>query len=86
MSTRYISVLLSPDLAASVLGISLRSTERSQQPVELGAISAAESDSEVRALPGGQQLELVLGYFRTEAWRMFTSQVKAERQSPVGSR
>jgi hypothetical protein len=58
------AVHLSPPLARScpsVLGISLRSTERSQQPIELGAISAAESDSEVRALPGGQQLELVLG-------------------------
>jgi hypothetical protein len=31
----------------------LRSTERSLQPIELRVVSAAESDSEVRALPVG---------------------------------
>ena len=61
MSTRYISVLLSPDLASSVLGISLRSTERSQQQIELGVVSTAQADGEVRALPGGQQLKSVFG-------------------------
>jgi len=38
----------------------LRSTERCQQPIKLGVIGTLEPDSEVRPLPGGQQLELAL--------------------------
>jgi hypothetical protein len=60
MSTRYISALLSPDHASSVLGIRLRSTESSQQPVELGIIPLLKPDCEMRSLTGRKQLESVL--------------------------
>jgi hypothetical protein len=54
MSTRYISALLSPAHSSSVLGIALRSTESSQQPVKLGVRDVLKPDCEMRSLTGGQ--------------------------------
>jgi hypothetical protein len=57
MSTRYISALLSPDHASSVLGIGLRVIEGYEQPIELCVVSTLELDSEVWPLASRQQLE-----------------------------
>ena len=57
MSTRYITALLSPDRAPSVLNVGHRRPERGQQFVELDAVGPAEANGVVRAQPRRQQLE-----------------------------
>jgi hypothetical protein len=50
MSTRNNSALLWPAYASTVLGITLRNTERSQQLIQLGDVGTVDMDSEMRAL------------------------------------
>jgi hypothetical protein len=57
MSTRYITALLSPDRAPSVLKVGHRWPERGQQIAELCVIGSADANGVVRAQAGRQQFE-----------------------------
>src|SRR5207245_4170686 len=97
MSTRYISALLSPDHASSVLGIGLRSTERRQQPVKLGVVGTLEADGEVRSPPGrpggmvqgrangGGPRISIPPFFAAEARTLPKSTVPGGMSAPAGS-
>lgn len=60
MSTRYITALLSPDRAPSVLKVGHRWPKRGQQIAELCVIGSAEANGVVREQPGRQQLEATI--------------------------
>lgn len=62
MSTRYISSLLPPDRASTVLRIVPYNTEGSQQPGHLRIIGTMEAHGEMRTLTSGQDLESVFGW------------------------
>lgn len=69
MSTWYISPLLSPGHASSVLGIGLRRAEGFEQFPQFLIVGTAKAHGEVRAQRCGQQTESVLSQV-ADSWQL----------------